>query len=460
MSLTLLSLRLIRSGGIEVKIIFIFIFSLSLFANAENTEVLVRMPKSFVGQQVKGFINDHFKHDYYAVGYLSQADYDSLSTEIKNNLQILDSVKWAKGLYDIETLAISAEEKGAGEYHNYQALTLALQTLARENPSVVSLQSAGRSVQGRELWYVILSSTPEDKNKPMTSLIANMHGDETAGRELMLSLAQKLVASYAVGDQRISQILNHSRVLIMPSMNPDGFEMGRRGNANNVDLNRNFDDPVYGLSRNPQVETKAVVALHNKYRPNLGLNFHGGTVCFNLPWDHKPNRPITFADDEFMHEVAIEYAGLNPTMYQNNEFNHGVTYGYEWYQVTGGLQDWSIVFADSIHATVELSYTKWPNSRDLPSIYSENEEAVLRVLERGLFGVHLEVVDQNGARADNFEVRTTDSNRWLQNKGSNFIHRLTTDHMQEVEVKVNGRILKINIDPSTFDGSFVKVQAP
>ncbi len=443
-----------------MKLIFSIIFSLSLIANAENTEVLVRMPKSFVGHQVKNFINDHFKHDFYAVGYLSQSDYDTLPIDIKNNLQILDSITWAKGLYDVETLAVSAEEKGLDEYHNYQALTLALQTLARENPSVVSLQSAGRSVQGRELWYVILSNSPEDASKPMTSLIANMHGDETAGRELMLSMIEKLVASYRAGDQRVSQILNHARVLIMPSMNPDGFERGVRGNANNVDLNRNFNDPITGASRNPQVETLAVVALHNKYHPNLGLNFHGGTVCFNMPWDHKSNRPITFADDEFIHEVAIEYASLNQTMYQNNEFNHGVTYGYEWYKVTGGLQDWSIVFADSIHATVELSHKKWPNSGDLPTIYSENEEAVIRVLEKGMFGIHLEVVDQAGARADNFEVRTSDSNRWLKNKGSNFIHRLTTDQIQEVEIKLNGRILKLNIDPTAFDGTFVKVQAP
>ncbi|MCB0348791.1 MAG: DUF2817 domain-containing protein [Bdellovibrionales bacterium] len=441
-----------------MKLIFLFVLSFSLLAQAEDTEVLIRIPKSFVGNEVKHFISDHFSHDYYAVGYVSKHDFNQLPSNVQSQVQVLEPLSWAKGLYDIESLSIRAEEKGFDSYHNYVALTALLQKIASENSDIVSLQSAGQSVKGRELWYVILSNTPNDTNKPVTSLIANMHGDETAGRELMLSMIEKVVDSYRAGDARTLNIVNNSRVLIMPSMNPDGFELGRRGNANNVDLNRNFDDPINGASRNPQPETLAVVALHKKYHPNLGLNFHGGSVCFNLPWDHKSNNPITFADDAFIHDIATEYASLNSTMYRNNEFDHGVTYGYEWYQVTGGLQDWSILYADSIHATVELSYTKWPNARDLPSIYNENEEAVFRVLEKGLFGLHLEILTQSGAQATGFEIKTSDSNRWLSDKGSNFIHRLTTDRMQEVQIKANGKILKINVDPSIFDGQYTQIR--
>lgn len=31
---------------------------------------------------------------------------------------------------------------------------------------------------------------------------------------------------------------------ILPSMNPDGFSLKQRGNANNIDLNRDFPDQV------------------------------------------------------------------------------------------------------------------------------------------------------------------------------------------------------------------------
>jgi hypothetical protein len=440
------------------KMIFLVTVLFSISLHASDVETLVRMPKSFIGKEVKNFINDHFRHDFYSVGYVSNKDLLALPPSVRSHIQVLDSEKWARGQYDVETLAVKALEKDVGEYLNYTALTQWLQNLQSQNPDIVSLRSAGKSVQGRELWYVVLSDNASVKeNEPVTSFIANMHGDETAGREVMVSLIERLVTSYKTGDQRIRRILDHSQTLIMPSMNPDGFELRRRGNANNVDLNRNFDDPITGNSRNPQIEMKAIVKFHQDWAPTLGLNYHGGTVCFNLPWDHKANRPVTFADDAFISEIALDYASQNQTMYRNNEFNNGVTYGYEWYQVTGGLQDWSILKADSIHATVELSHIKWPNARDLPTIYSENEESMLRVLEKGQFGVHLEVVRQNGQPVTEFLVKTSDSNRWISNKGSNFIHRLTIDRNQNVMIQVDGVTKEFNLSPSRFDGSFERI---
>lgn len=39
-------------------------------------------------------------------------------------------------------------------------------------------------------------------------------------------------------------IVKHVHLHILPTMNPDGFALRRRGNANNVDLNRDFPDQV------------------------------------------------------------------------------------------------------------------------------------------------------------------------------------------------------------------------
>jgi carboxypeptidase D len=36
----------------------------------------------------------------------------------------------------------------------------------------------------------------------------------------------------------VINLVNNTRIFIMPSMNPDGFELGIRGNARGVDLNR------------------------------------------------------------------------------------------------------------------------------------------------------------------------------------------------------------------------------
>jgi murein tripeptide amidase MpaA len=51
-----------------------------------------------------------------------------------------------------------------------------------------------------------------------------MHGDETVGRELLLLLAEHLLEAYGE-DEAATELLDSARVHIMPSMNPDGFEM-------------------------------------------------------------------------------------------------------------------------------------------------------------------------------------------------------------------------------------------
>src|SRR5690606_15719168 len=120
------------------------------------------------------------------------------------------------------------------------------------------------------------------------------------------------------------------------------------------------------------------------------LNFHGGEVCFNMPWDTQPNRRSDqrFGDNALMSLVARRYAESNATMRANTYFDRGVTYGYEWYEVDGGMQDWSIHYRESFHATVELSRAKRPSSSSLPGIWAENQEAMLAYLENSLRGYH------------------------------------------------------------------------
>jgi len=71
-----------------------------------------------------------------------------------------------------------------------------------------------------------------------------MHGDEVVGREMLIRLITYLLDGYKAGDQRIKALIDNTHIFIMPSMNPDGFESGRRENANGIDLNRNFPDQV------------------------------------------------------------------------------------------------------------------------------------------------------------------------------------------------------------------------
>lgn len=308
------------------------------------------------------------------------------------------TVNWARSLND-----------EAWTHHNYASTLALLKQLNKEYPKITHLYSIGKSVQGRDLMVLALSNTPDKHSpgKPEFKYIANMHGNEIVGKELLLKMAKFLCENYNK-DSNITRIMNTTRIHFMPSMNPDGYELAFKGdnrknwiigrsNANNVDLNRNFPDQFTKTPTGaPQAETKAVMKWIHKIPFVLSANLHGGSLVANYPYDDSPTGRSEYSaspDDDVFQDLSKAYSENHPTMHLKNppwdcpevppdHFDDGITNGAKWYSVSGGMQDYNYVHSNCFEITVELGCKKFPSEKELPKYWADNKNAMLEFLDK------------------------------------------------------------------------------
>lgn len=97
------------------------------------------------------------------------------------------------------------------KHHNNLELNVLLQKINTKCPSISRLyQLTERSVNGWPLTVIELSTNPGQHQLlvPEVKIVANMHGNEVLGREMLLRLADYICTEYLNNNKDIVQLLN------------------------------------------------------------------------------------------------------------------------------------------------------------------------------------------------------------------------------------------------------------
>lgn len=135
------------------------------------------------------------------------------------------------------------------------------------NSDIVDLYVIGHSVDNRNIYGLEIGN-----GSKVIFLDANIHAAETANTHILIQFMSEVVNMYESGDSGVKNALNEFKLVVMPCINPDGYEIFTNGiesisnkelwvyknknkinfknlksNANGVDINRNFPTQNAGL---------------------------------------------------------------------------------------------------------------------------------------------------------------------------------------------------------------------
>ncbi|MDX1579430.1 MAG: DUF2817 domain-containing protein [Gemmatimonadota bacterium] len=138
--------------------------------------------------------------------------------------------------------------------------------------SVVGTSEAGRPIRALE-W--------NERDEPTILIFGGIHGDERSAGEVAMRLERRWRSDPSA--------LDDAHVVLVPIVNPDGWERSTRKNANGVDLNRNFPDgwvesdsssSTHG-GREPlsEAEARLLFELVERLEPAAIMSIHSCRSC-------------------------------------------------------------------------------------------------------------------------------------------------------------------------------------
>ncbi|MEO7055694.1 MAG: M14 family metallopeptidase [Caldimonas sp.] len=111
-------------------------------------------------------------------------------------------------------------------FYRYDEMTRLLFDYAKAQPTLMAVQSMGKSHEGRDIWVATITNiaTGAAEDKPAFWADGNIHAAELTASTAVLYFLNELLTKYG-HDADITQLLDTRTVYLCPRLNPDGAEL-------------------------------------------------------------------------------------------------------------------------------------------------------------------------------------------------------------------------------------------
>jgi murein tripeptide amidase MpaA len=372
--------------------------------------VQIRTPQDLM--LVTQLSGDMWSH---AAGVGSEADFrlssSALDTLRRAGVPVRVLIPDLQKRIDAERDRLSVQARGAdwfADFKNLAAVNARLDALVAAHPGLVSIVTAGTSIEGRTIRGIRISRYPAGTTLPAFIFNGTAHAREWASTMTAMWIADQMIEQDGV-DPHSSAILDSAEVYIFPVQNPDGYEYTwnsnrlwrknrRKVNASNygVDMNRNWSVGWggSGSSSSPSSETYRGTAafsepetqgMRNFMQAHTNLvgfiDFHSYSQLWLWPWSYTSTlSPDEAAFEAIGYPMQTALGSLYGTYYEA-----GPSY-VTIYPAAGCIDDWAYGVEGIWSGTIEVRDTGtygfiMPASEIIPNA-RENYAAATVMMER------------------------------------------------------------------------------
>ena len=260
-------------------------------------------------------------------------------------------MKYILTLLAFALLIFTAQSSEAVEVlHTYDSMKDDTQELASQYPDIAIYSEQGMSTGlDLEIFSVdvalnITELTDEELNALPTMYVdGTHHGNEGMSAEASFLFLQDVLERSAADPS----YLEGKRLVVTPSVNPDGYFIDCRNNWNSVDLNRNYpymwgmygtsdtrgSCPASGTYRGPSEGSEIETQINMEMMRNMNLyvyfSAHTGSNDIVLPWKITGEFAVPIADWDLYEYFLNESANVSGLTYRDpGGAGESIAWGY------------------------------------------------------------------------------------------------------------------------------------